>query len=213
MNACAGGAIINVKLCGEPRALKSWAGPFLHHPHKHLTLPPSLTLCFFRQTPGYIAQWQQGHRDLAGICQGSSWDLPGSKRQHLSPTDVRSFLMQKGKSASRAAGELIVGGFGFPVRGCIPAGLDGREAGKMLPKQCTWVSDGIAAALLQGALCRAAPGERCVPGDSRCPPRPELLGRLSAARSQEEHPATGTASETAHSSSLPVRQGAPGAGW
>lgn len=86
--------------------------------------------------------------------------------QPLSPTHWRSFLLQKGKSASRAEGELIVGGFGFPVRGCIPAGLDGREAGKMLPKQCPWVS-----MVLQSPRCSPAgsPLQDCAPGERLCP--------------------------------------------
>lgn len=102
-----------------------------------------------------------------------------------------------------------MGGLGFPVRGCTPAGLDGTEAGKMLPRQCTWLSDGTAEPQLPS--CRepfagpAGRGAACAWG------QPEPLGWLLTAQSQGEHPATGRASETAHSSSLPVSQGAPGA--
>jgi len=105
------------------------------------------------------------------------------------------------------------------------ASLQGRqrEAGKMLPELR---ENGFWAALQSPGCCPAAspslgrlPGEQRVPGDGWCPLLPEplgRLGRLSAAQQagrQEEHPAPGRASETAHSSCLPVRQRVPGAGW
>lgn len=144
----------------------------------------------------------------------SSWDLPWKVGHHPSPTHSRFFLIQKGKSASRAEGELIRGRIWFSHQKLHPcrAGWERgwENAAQAVPMGFGWYCR-APAALLQGALCRAARlGSSCARGQ-RVPAWPEPLGWLSALWRQQEYPATGRASERAHSSSLPVRQGAPGA--